>query len=62
MNKDQNKEENINNSNEESENLSFESISSIRKSNPSLDSIQNNKKIMNKTDINIIINFKYLII
>ena len=61
MKKEQNKEENINNSNEENEDLSFESISSIRKSIPSLDSSQNNKKIINKSDINIVKNHKLIL-
>ena len=61
MQKEQNKEKNINNSNEENEDLSFESISSIRKSIPSLDSSQNNKKIINKSDINIIKNHKLIL-
>ena len=61
MQKEQNKEENINNSNEENEDLSFESISSIRKSIPSLDSSQNNKKIINKSDINIVKNHKLIL-
>ena len=60
MKEDKNKDENANNSNEESENLSFESISSIRKSIPSSDSIQNNKQILNKTDIIIAKNNKLL--
>jgi len=61
LQKEQNKEKNINNSNEENEDLSFESISSIRKSIPSLDSSQNNKKIINKSDINIIKNHKLIL-
>ena len=61
MEKEQNKEENINNSNEENEDLSFESISSIRKSIPSLDSSQNNQKIINKSDINIVKNHKLIL-
>ena len=53
MNTKNNNEDNINNSNESDEDLSFESVSSIKKSNNSLDSIRDNKKIINKSDINI---------
>jgi len=52
-----NNEKNENNSNESSEDLSFESISSIRKS---IDSNQENKKLINKTDISINNNNKLL--
>ena len=54
-----NNEKNANNSNESEEDLSFESISSIKNSfNPN----QENKKIINKSDININKNNKLLFI
>ena len=52
-----NNEKNENNPNESSEDLSFESISSIRNS---IDSNQENKKLINKTDISINNNNKLL--
>ncbi len=57
MKTNKNNEKNENNSNESSEDLSFESISSIRKS---IDSNQENKKLINKTDISINNNNKLL--
>ena len=57
MKSNKNNEKNENNSNESSEDLSFESISSIRKS---IDSNQENKKLINKTDISINNNNKLL--
>ena len=57
MKTNKNNEKNENNSNESSEDLSFESISSIRKS---IDSHQENKKLINKTDISINNNNKLL--
>ena len=52
MNTNTKNEENINNLNESDEDLSFESVSSIKNMNNSLDSINDNKKIINKSDIN----------
>ena len=57
MKSNKNNEKNENNSNESSEDLSFESISSIRES---IDSNQENKKIINKTDLSINNNNKLL--
>ena len=57
MKTNKNNEKNENNSNESSEDLSFESISSIRES---IDSNQENKKLINKTDISINNNNKLL--
>ena len=57
MKTNKNNEKNENNSNESSEDLSFESISSIRES---IDSNQENKKIINKTDLSINNNNKLL--
>ena len=57
MKSNKNNEKNENNSNESSEDLSFESISSIRES---IDSNQENKKLINKTDISINNNNKLL--